>query len=318
VFHARSVRSKPMTSGRLVSVGVDLGGMGSRFAIVSKGAIIAQSTVPTAELGAGPITERVARLAGVVRALVPDGYLLDGVGIGASGPMELPNGAISNPDTLPWFSGFDLTGMLAADLGVPVVIDNDAVAAGIGEYYYGAGRGCDRLLVVTLGTGIGVVFLDNGRPFRDRRGQHPEGGHLPVLPGGPRCYCGLAGCWETSACRESLEERAERVTGTRDLGVASEVLQAGNAALEAVFVDYGHAVGRGLAILDTVYSPARAVLCGSTSRFLPYFAEGLSAEFERSPGYVNELAVVESELGDVAGAVGASVLGRREHLAKEV
>lgn len=289
--------------------GVDLGGTGSRFAIVSRGAVIAQSSAPTAELGAGPRAERVTRLAGVLSALVPDGYRLEGVGIGASGPVELPLGTISNPDTLPWFSGFDLKGLLAAELGLPVAVDNDAVAAALGEHRYGAGRGCDRLLVVTLGTGIGAAFLDGGQPFRDRRGQHPECGHLPVLPGGARCYCGLAGCWENTANRASLEARVEQVTGTPDLGRAWALLRAGAPALEAVFVDYGHAVGRGLEVLNVVYSPARAVLCGSLSRFLPYFAVGLSAELERSPNFANELAVVESELGDVAGAVGASLLG---------
>ena len=303
-------------SADLVSAGVDLGGMGSRFVIVAEGAVIAQTMVPTQELGAGPPEERVSRLATILTSLVPEGRRLSGVGVGASGPVELPRGIIRNPDTLPWFSGFDLAGRLEARLGAPVVIDNDAVTAALGEYRYGAGRGFGRVLVITLGTGIGAAFLSDGRPFRDRNGQHPECGHLPVLPGGERCYCGLIGCWETVACRASLEARLERALGCRDLGQVEQLLRAGtHPGLEPVFSDYGHAVGRGVEILNVTYSPQHVVMCGSVSRFLPYFIQGLRAELERAPGFRAELSVVESGLGDVAGAVGASVLPDGAHRA---
>jgi glucokinase len=299
-----------MMGAHLAQVGIDMGGTGTRFAIISDGKVVATSDVPTGELGAGAPAERVSRTAAVVTSLLPDGYHLEGVGIGASGPVLLPSGTISNPDTLPWFSGFDLAGLLAAELGAPVVIDNDAVAWGLGEHHFGAGRECKRLLVVTIGTGIGVAFLDRGRPYRDRRGQHPECGHLPVQPGGPPCYCGLIGCWEMVASRRSLEARASAITATADLAVAYDLLQAGHPGLEAVLADYGHAVGRGLELLNVAYSPDRAVLAGSVSRFLPYFAPGLAKEIGHRPGFSNDLEVVESALGAFGGAMGASVLGR--------
>ena len=291
-------------------VGIDLGGTGSRFAVISDDNVVAASELPTSELGAGTPAERASRVAAVVAALLPEGYWLEGVGIGASGPVLLPSGTISNPATLPWFSDFDLAGMLTAELGVPVVIDNDAVAWALGEHHFGAGRECERLLVVTLGTGIGVAFLDHGRPFRDRRGQHPECGHLPVQPGGPLCYCGLVGCWEMVASRRSLEARAARVMGTPDLAVAFDLLQAGHPGLEAVLADYGHAVGRGLELLNVAYSPDRAFVAGSVSRFLPYFAPGLAKEIGHRPGFSHDLDVVESAMGAFGGAMGASVLGR--------
>jgi len=291
-------------------VGIDMGGTGTRLAVVVDGNVVAEAEVPTGELGAGTPAERVSRVAAVVNDLLPEGYRPEGVGIGASGPMSLPSGTISNPDTLPWFSGFDLGGMLAAELGAPVVIDNDAVAWALGEHHFGAGRGCERLLLVTLGTGIGVAFLDHGRPFRDRHGQHPECGHLPVQPGGPNCYCGLIGCWEMLANRASLEVRASEATGTPDLSVAYDLLQAGHSGLGAVLADYGHAVGRGLELLNVAYSPDVAILAGSVSRFLPYFALGLDKEIRRRPGFSNGLEVVESALGPYGGAMGASVLGR--------
>ena len=284
--------------------GIDLGGTGSRFAMVSAGNVLALSEVPTDTLGAGTPAERVSRISAVVTDMLPDGYRLGGVGIGASGPVLLPSGTISNPDTLPWFSGFDLVGMLAKELAAPVAIDNDAVAWAVAESHFGAGRECERLLVVTLGTGVGVAFLDRGLPYRDRRGQHPECGHLPVGPRGPHCYCGLVGCWEMMASRRSLEARTSTVTGTSDLAVAYDLLKAGHPVLEAVLVDFGHAVGRGLELLNVAYSPDRAVLAGSVSRFLPYFAPGLAKELGHRPGFSNDLEVVESALGAFRGRHG--------------
>ncbi len=292
-----------------VTVGVDLGGTGSRFVVCSTGRTLGQTGVPTRELGSGPVEERVNRFAATLVRLVPEGCQLVGVGIGASGPIEMPSGIIRNPDTLPWFTDFDLRGALRAALGVPVFVENDAVTAALGEHRYGAGRGCDRLLVVTLGTGIGVALLEDGQPFRDAKGQHPECGHLPVLPGGPRCYCGITGCWEMLASRRNLEARVERALGSRDLNKAERLLAEGaDEGLRVAFHEYGSALGRGLAVLNIAYGPERVVIGGSASRFLPYFAGGALAELERARGFRSEVNVVESGLGDLAGAIGASVL----------
>jgi glucokinase len=291
-----------------VAGGIDLGGTGSRLVVVGRGEVVGQVRVGTPELGAGTPRERVSRVAGALNDLVPRGSVLAGVGIGASGPIELPRGPIRNPDTLAWFSGFDFVGMLSDELGTVVIIDNDAVTAALGEFRYGAGQNVERLLVVTLGTGIGAAFLADGLPFRDGKGQHPECGHLPVLPGDQRCYCGLVGCWEGGASRTSLELRVRRAIGTNDLQVAQELLSVGHSALEAALSGYGTAIGRGLETLNVVYDPERIVLCGSASSFLPYFRKGMLETMERAPGFRNEVDVVESALGDLAGAVGASVL----------
>ena len=79
-------------------------------------------------------------------------------------------------------------------------------------------------------------------------------------------------------------------------------------AVTATIDDYGHAIGRGLESLVIAYGPDRVVLCGTTSRFLPYFSHGLRAELERTPDFRRDLDVVESSLGDLAGAIGASLM----------
>ena len=104
---------------------------------------------------------------------VAAGAVLDAVGIGASGPVD-SRGIIRNDDTLPAYSHIPLADLLAAELGVPCTIDNDAVAAAIGENAYGAGQDSAALLAITLGTGVGVALLTRNAPYRGGDGTHPE------------------------------------------------------------------------------------------------------------------------------------------------
>jgi glucokinase len=185
--------------------GVDLGGTGSRFVIQGPRGVIASATMATAELGAGETTARLDRLCKTIRGLLPHDTELISVGIGATGPVDRATGTVHNRDTLPWFSDLPLAASLQARLGIPVYIDNDAVVAAVAECTSGAGENSSRMLVVTLGTGIGAAFLLDGKPFRGPNGTHPEAGHIPILHGSGRCYCGASGCWELFASRSALQ-----------------------------------------------------------------------------------------------------------------
>jgi glucokinase len=190
-----------------VTVGVDLGGTGTRIVTLDRdGAVLHQVSSPTSASSSGAVSGLVSSI-----AIAAAGRELRGIGIGASGPVD-PHGIIRNTATLPAFSGIQITSVISERLGVPCVIDNDAAAAAAGEYACGAGRGSTGLLVVTLGTGVGVAVLASGRPFRGADGGHPEAGHIPA--GGPPapCYCGLPNCWEQLASRTALDRLTGRET----------------------------------------------------------------------------------------------------------
>ena len=283
-----------------VTVGIDLGGTGVRvIALTPDGAVAGDETVPTPSADV-PSGWAVRDLLGQIRTVVGSAELV-GVGIGASGPVDR-QGVIRNDDTLPAFSHLDLTGLITAELGVRCVIDNDAVTAAIGENLYGAGVGSTALLVVTLGTGIGVAMLDDGRPFRAADGSHPEAGHLPV-PGPPApCYCGLACCWEQLASRTALDT----LTGDRTQDWAGS----GEPATSATFQTYGERVGVGLGSLLTIFRPDRVVLGGGAARFLPRFELGLRTALTRNRGHDWAPPIVAAQLGALSGAIGAAVLAR--------
>ncbi len=288
--------------------GLDIGGTATRIVIWRDGGCLASRSVATACFDEGSTDDRTDRLAGMIAGLVPEGAVLDAIGIGASGPMDIARGIIQNPYTLPSLSGFLLAGGLESRLACPVAIENDAVVAALAEHRLGAGRGSRRLVMITLGTGIGVSLLLDGKPFRTAAGDHPEAGHLPVTGGTVRCYCGLTGCWEQGASRAALQgllrpllpsaTPPDRVVG--EAALAAPV----DPAIRAVFHDYGRLLGRGLCALHTLYGPDVIVLGGSAAALFKLYRDGVEKEMGR--GAVEGLIRIASL--DEPGAIGAALV----------
>ncbi len=287
-----------------VTLGIDLGGTGTRIVALDRaGRVRREATRPTPN-HLSP-DQALAVLADLVLETA-QGSRPVGIGIGASGPVDA-HGIVRNPETLPAFTDVPLTAILTERLELPCVIDNDAVTAAIGEHRYGAGRGSDALLTVTLGTGIGVAMLVAGVPVRAADGSHPEAGHITV--GGPMapCYCWLDPCWEQVASRTALD----RLTDGRAAQLA-DLARSGDPSAQELFGRYGTRVASGLATLATLYRPDRLVLGGSAARYLDVFAVGLHEGMERPGVYSWIPKIVTAELGSVAGAVGAAVLARSQ------
>lgn len=287
----------------VVAVGVDLGGTGTRVVSVDRdGAIhrqVSTHTVTTA-VPADP----VSGLLEIITA-VAGGSTVESVGIGASGPVDT-GGMIRNRDTLAAFSDIPLAGMVAESLGVACIIDNDAASAAIGEHTYGAGSGSDALLMVTLGTGVGVGMVAHGGLVRAGDGSHPEAGHIEINGPPAPCYCGLRTCWEQLASRSALD----RLTGGHTVESA-QLARARMPADAALFDQFGEQVGSGLATLITLFKPDRVVLGGGASRYLDLFHAGMHQRLARTGHYASTPLIRVAELGNLAGAVGAAVLGRR-------
>jgi len=294
-----------------VVAGIDLGGTGSRFVAYGRDGVIGSTAVATAALGAGDLEQRLARLVDTLRSLVPAGRALLAVGIGASGPVDRATGVIHNHETLPMFSGFPLVAELQKRLAVDVMIDNDAVTAAIAEQRLGAGRGARHMLMVTFGTGIGAAFLDNGAPFRAPGGEHPEAGHIPIITGAGRCYCGGEGCWEQVASRSALQAMLQPHlppdTEHRDV-LASAAAAVDDPLIQNVFERYGRLVGRGLSVLHSLYRPDVTILGGSAADYLPMFMDGMQQAMARQPEFAVKTAIRTAVLGDNAGAIGAALI----------
>jgi glucokinase len=121
---------------------------------------------------------------------------IERVGVSAPGPIDRARGTLLHPPNLPGWEEVPLRDWIGEALGRPVLLENDANAAALAEWRFGAGRGAHNLVYLTMSTGVGAGLILEGRVYRGHRGHAGEVGHIPVEWGGKRCACGQQGCLE--------------------------------------------------------------------------------------------------------------------------
>ena len=200
--------------------GVDIGGTKIAVGVVDQqGQVLAKNECPT-EVPRG-FEYAMQQVTALLRECADQaGIKLRGIGIGCAGPVDAVTGALGNVNNLAGWTGNPVE-VLAREFGVPVALENDADAAALGELYWGVGRAKTRFLYVTVGTGIGVSVILDGKVYRGVSGCHPEIGHHIIDASGPPCSCGVRGCWESLAAGPAmvawLSENAPAKYGNRNL-----------------------------------------------------------------------------------------------------
>src|SRR5438552_10478023 len=192
-------------------LGIDVGGTSAKLGIVdAAGRIRWRATVPTGY----PLSAEglVTGLAGASRSLLDQarqaGLEVRTAGLALPGMLRPDRSGVRNVTNLPGLNDAPLQSMLAESIGLQVSLDNDACAAALGEYRYGSGQGAARLLVMTVGTGVGAGMVVEGTVFRTSQGCLGDPGHVIVAPDGPRCGCGGRGCLEVMAAAPAMARRA--------------------------------------------------------------------------------------------------------------
>jgi glucokinase len=233
---------------------------------------------------------------------------LNGIGIGCAGPVNPTRGTIHNPYTLPGWDNADMVTPLREALRVPVRLENDADAAAVGEYYFGAGRVANPLVMVTLGTGIGGGTLVNGQIYRGVHGEHPELGHIRVLPDGPACYCGARGCWESLASGTAIAEGG-KTFGFEDSHAVFAAVERDSRAAEIVERAVNATV---IATWSLVHAllPQQIILGGGIgAEHFERFAVPLRKQISLGTQFPKErVEIVKAQLGNDAGVIGAACL----------
>jgi glucokinase len=194
-------------------LGIDVGGTKIALAVAdAEGRVCARRRRPTEP--SGDSGRDLARIAAECRELLAEAGVapaeLAAVGVALPGPIDRARGAVVAPPNLPGWRDVPVREVLERDLGVPVHIENDANAAALAEWRYGAGRGCDDLVYLTMSTGIGGGLVLGGRLYTGLGGNAGEIGHVCLIPDGEPCACGRRGCFEAYAGGASWTRRLRR------------------------------------------------------------------------------------------------------------
>jgi len=294
------------------AVGIDIGGTKIGVAAVTgEGRLAEVVTLPTESCkGFGDGLDRMG--AAVRQVMAKAGWRLEdvaGIGIGCAVLVDPVQGIIQNPYTLPGWDDARVVEALTERLSVRVVLENDADAALVGECRFGAGRGFDPVVMLTLGTGVGGAVWANGGIARGSRGQHPELGHLLVSNDGPGCYCGANGCLESIASGTAIGE-AGRPEGYADAREVFAAAREGAPRAQAILERVSKALGAAIWTLAHTIVPARIVLGGGIMDehfdwFEPALSRAVAGATQFDP---RTLDFARAALGNQAGLVGAASL----------
>lgn len=255
---------------------MDLGGSKTALALGDEqGRLRARRRRPTEP--SGDPQRDLARLVDDARGLLAeagvDAAELEAIGVSAPGPLDRTRGAVLRPPNLPGWQDVPLRDALAEALGRPVHLENDADAAALAEWRFGAGRGYRDLVYLTMSTGIGAGLLLGGRLYRGALGNAGEVGHLPVEWDGEPCACGRRGCLEAYAggaawtrrlrARLPPESRVAVLAGGREAAAPEHVVAAareGDAFARAELERWNGYLARGLVALVFLLDPQVIVL----------------------------------------------------------
>jgi len=211
--------------------------------------------------------------------------ILKALGVSIGGPLDAAKGFIYSPPHLPGWDAIPLKDLLEQKTGLPTLVEHDAVACLLAEYYWGAACGSRCAIYLTAGTGCGAGILLDGRPLRGPNGQTPEAGHIRIAADGPVCY-GKAGSIESFCSGTGIgklapflfPQRFHAPVPVRDLVTLAET---GDAQARRVLEISAAKTGESCALLGDLFSPD-TILIGSLARYLPaWWMDQIRDAFQR-------------------------------------
>ena len=311
----------------MYAVGVDLGGTNTKAGLVERGGRIVHHVTLSTDAERGP-DHVVARVAAAIEQVLDEGS--DGtapcaIGIGAPGKVANDHATVIKPPNFPGWDEVNLVERLGPYFSAPVVVENDANAAGLGSAHFGAGRAFDSFIMVTLGTGVGGAILHEKTLFRGATGGAGELGHLSIDYEGHYARSGVAGALEGYLGQHFLSRHARafllnRDTLLRDLaGPGLESLtpkmlhhaaEEGDAPAQEVLAWAGHKLGVGLGSVVNVLDIRKVVVGGGISAAGDFLLDPARAALRRAvmPAFAEGIEIVRETLGNEAGVLGTARL----------
>lgn len=317
-------------------IGIDLGASLIKYSVMAEnGTPGPVSRVPTyGELGPEMVLSQIHSAIDKAKVQIPEGSTVAGIGIGTPGLIDSKGEIIGEAVNIPGWRDVDLQGIMIDREKTDVVVENDVNLTALGELYYGAGKGVENLVCISVGTGIGGGIIVNGGLYTGGYGFTAEVGHLIVEPEGIECNCGQTGCLEQYASAIGLTANCFRLSSKfpselADLceehpdSISAETIYEYARKKDKLALEVHHLscrmLARAIGMIMDLLAPDLIVLCGgvmkSSDLILPDVLEILP---EHSIDTIyRRCRVLPGALGPDAGVIGAAVYALKRFIYAE-
>lgn len=315
-------------------LGVDLGGTKILTAVSDKeGNILARAKLPTRAVEGQKrvINNIIFTIEKVLNEAELEKKDIVRIGIGSPGPLNTKEGIIYENANLPW-KNVHIVKIIEDLTGIPVVLENDANAAALGEKWFGAGKEADDMVYVTISTGIGGGIIINKKVYHGINDIAGEVGHIIIDPEGPVCGCGRRGCFEALASGtavnrmgkeavknqqktvllELTENNPENING----GIIAEAARMGDKVAQEIWNKTGYYLGMGLTNLLHILNPPLLVLGGGVMNAGELIINPMKKSLKQFAyeSVINSTEIRLAVLGDDVGVKGAVAVALGDRL----
>jgi len=310
-----------------VVAGIDIGGTNISIAVAETGGeVVSKRQLPT-QSSLGPFSAFDKMSEAIEKMLAEEPFDLEAVGVGSPSPIDVRKGLIMSPSNLLEWAEFPIVDLLNDRFGVPVKLENDANAAAVGEYIYGAGRGYRNIFYLTVSTGIGGGIIIDGNLYHGISTAAGEIGHTIIQPDGIRCNCGSRGCLETICAGVHIARRARERLENGEASILSgmvsdidsitartvvDAVRQADPLATAIWDETCHFLAIGIANVITLVAPEIVIVGGGVAaagdllfvqlrKRVPHFVSMVPAD---------KINIVPARLGTESGLYGAVAIAR--------
>lgn len=295
-------------------LGIDLGGTKVAMALMSTEEKIIEKRKIATDLTISP-QKMIERISDEAKNMLRNNHLstedLQGVGLGAPGPLDTKKGCITQPPNLTGWINVPIVQLLEEHLKTPVRLENDANAAALAEKQSGAGKGLADFVYVTISTGIGAGIIANNTLISGQKGNAGDFGHTVVDPSFGRCVCGQKGCIEYIASGTAISREGSKLLG-KNLTTQQvfELYQAKDPIITPYIQRVFEALGAAVVTLINTFDPEAIILGGGVTQVGDTLFDAINHYVNRytlNPD-ARHTPILRAQLNQDAGVIGACQL----------
>jgi glucokinase len=301
-------------------IGIDFGGTNIKLGLVTpEGAIVDRDRLETQTCHSSH-QALIKQLIGKVKDLLARNALtarrVGGIGIGLPGLIDPSQGVVRFLPNVPGWNNVPLVRILEKALGIWTMIDNDVNLIALAEWKYGAARGYDQVVCLTLGTGVGAGLILDAKLYRGQGFVAGEVGHMPLNEKGPACSCGGKACLERYIGNQELLQKAKKVFKDKKITLEAvyQLARSSDPRALAFWEETATHLGNGLIGVVNLLNPQVIVIGGGVAKSFRFLKKPLTRVIKTHAMDVQAkmVKIVRARLGDDAGILGAQILIKDE------